>query len=104
MRTGGRKHLDTVRYSDHHMCMTRSQQRTSLAPALAAEVRAEAARQKISTVDLANAASMRRSTLSLRLNGHSPFSFDELDKIARALGLRTSDLMSRAETLREAQS
>lgn len=74
---------------------------------IAAEVRAEMGRHKITTTELARATGIRRQTLSGRLNEHSSFTIRELIAIAQALGTTAGTLLGRAEeaaptkTLRE---
>lgn len=82
--------------------MTRSHKRTPLAPLLAAEVRADLARGRVGIASVATRIGMRRATLSQRLNGHSPFTLAELDAVASVLGTTASELIARAETVREA--
>lgn len=53
---------------------------------VAAEVRAEMARQNISQETLSRAMNMNQATLSRRLNGRLPFTTDELAAAAHALG------------------
>lgn len=70
---------------------------TDLDQAVASEVRAEMARQKITATDLASKIGMVRATLSDRINGHIAFSAGELVSVAGALGITASDLTGEAE-------
>ena len=72
--------------------------RHSLDRAVAAEVRAAIARTSGASITGAAAAlGLRRATLSVRINGHVPFSPGELGSIACYLGTTASDLLLRAE-------
>lgn len=62
---------------------------------VAAEVRAEMARQRISLTELADATSISPSTLRRRLDSVSPFDVDELDRVAGALGVSPDQLFAR---------
>lgn len=53
---------------------------------IAAEIRAEAARQSLPLSTLADNAGIPRSTLHHKANGHSGFSTDELVLVAQVLG------------------
>jgi hypothetical protein len=64
---------------------------------IAAEVRAEMARQKYGPTRLASEACISRPRLHRRLSGAVPFNTDELVIIARVLGVTASDLIARAE-------
>ena len=61
-----------------------------LGVALAAEVRAELARQNKPSSKLASSTRLQRTALSRRLNGHQPFNVDDLGAIAAALDLPAS--------------
>ena len=54
---------------------------------VAAEVRAELARQKVSQETLCTRIGMSQSTLSRRITGEYPFDTTELADIAQALGV-----------------
>lgn len=54
---------------------------------VAAEVRAEMARQKVSQETLCTRIGMSQSTLSRRITGEYPFDTSELARIAAALGV-----------------
>lgn len=56
-------------------------------------VTAEMARQNVSQVDLSTRAGIPRPTLQRRLSGFSPFTVDELDRIAQALRVEVVALM-----------
>jgi transcriptional regulator with XRE-family HTH domain len=64
---------------------------------LAAEIRAEMARQRVSINQLAAGTSISASTLYRRLNGVKPFNVDELDAIAVFLGVPAWELAERAK-------
>lgn len=63
---------------------------------VAAEVRAEMARQNKSQHDLTEALGRRRMYFSRRLNGDVAFGIDELYQIAGWLGVDVLDLIPRA--------
>ena len=65
--------------------------------ALSNEIRAEIARQNKTVSSLADEIKYRRATLSAKLNGHTPFSGEEIRKIANCLNVTASELMRRAE-------
>lgn len=60
---------------------------------VAAEVRAELARQKVSQETLCQRIGMSQSTLSRRITGDYPFDTTELAKIAEALGVTVTRFM-----------
>jgi transcriptional regulator with XRE-family HTH domain len=60
--------------------------------AIAAEVRAEMARQNKSQRDLGQALDLPQSSVSLRLSGKSAFRADEIVKVARFLGVSITKL------------
>lgn len=60
--------------------------------AIGAEVRAHLARQGKKQKHLAAALGMTETTLSGRLNGHTPFDTDELEVITSMLGVTVADL------------
>lgn len=64
---------------------------------IAAEIRAELARQGKSATDLAKGTGIGRDTLRRRLNGIYPFYAEELFAICDFLGLTTAELVSRTE-------
>ena len=72
---------------------------TSLDQAIAAEVRAELARQHNTKniTDLANKLDLRRATLSARVNGHQPFTTGQLVAVAEYLGTTAETLTQEAE-------
>lgn len=68
---------------------------------IAAEVRAEMARQKYGPSRLSSETSITRPRLHRRLSGAVPFNTDELTIVARVLGTTASDLIARAEARAE---
>jgi hypothetical protein len=67
---------------------------------IADEIRAEMARQRITAPDLLDTARLdiKMPTLRNRLNGKSPFYYEELALILRALGVGFSDFHARVES------
>lgn len=65
--------------------------------AVAAEVRAELGRQKITPTAIASQLGVERTTLASRVSGAVAFRPAELDGLARQLGLRASTFVARAE-------
>jgi len=61
--------------------------RAPLRLAVAAEVRAELARQRVSVNILADRVGMPRASMHRRCRGEIDFGVEELDKVARALGV-----------------
>lgn len=59
---------------------------------VAAEVRAELARQMMTVPALSDATGIAYRTLTRRVSGESPFDTDELDRVARALGVPLAHL------------
>lgn len=70
---------------------------TSLSSRLAAEFRAEAARQNISTGAIARALGVSRQTVWNQLKGNTTLSEPSMTAIASVLNLPLSTLMKRAE-------
>jgi transcriptional regulator with XRE-family HTH domain len=64
--------------------------------ALAAEIRAEMARQRYTPTDLALAVGIHRVTASAVTNGRAPIDIERLDSIAAWLGVTAADLLDRA--------
>lgn len=60
--------------------------------AIAAEVRAILARERISKMSVAKAAGLTSSQFSRRLQGRIPFSADEVASVAKALGVTVASL------------
>ncbi|MCZ2261376.1 hypothetical protein [Isoptericola sp. QY 916] len=84
--------------------MNPNRNRSNLDAAVAAEVRAEIARHpEVSVSSIARDLNMRRSTLSVRTNGHVPFSPSGLADVAQFLGTTASELVARAERAIEQQ-
>lgn len=72
---------------------------TDLDRRVAAEVRAEIARNGTATVTgLAETLGIRRATLSTRINGHAAFTPSLLAAVAAQLDTTASDLIARAES------
>lgn len=65
--------------------------------AVAAEVRAEIARQKLQVVKLAPKASMTRDELNSRVNGRVAFTATDLKNVADAMGIDPALIIKRAE-------
>jgi transcriptional regulator with XRE-family HTH domain len=65
--------------------------------ALAREVKAELLRKGITQRQLAQALDTPYRTLNHKLNGRTELRFGDLARIATELGVRTSDLIARAE-------
>lgn len=63
---------------------------------IAAEVRAEMARKRVTGTTLAEATGMSQPTLSRRLSGAIAFDIDELHEVAGVLGLTVTELLARA--------
>lgn len=70
---------------------------TTLDEAVAAEVRAEMARQKVTVSDLSDILNIRRATLSERVNGNQPFTAGLLSQVCKALRVSASSLTQDAE-------
>lgn len=70
---------------------------TQLNQAVAAEVRAEIARQKLQVVKLAPKASMTRDELNSRVNGRVAFTATDLKNVAEAMGVDPALIIKRAE-------
>lgn len=66
---------------------------------LAAEIRAEAARQGVTAASLSVSTDIPRSTMSRKLSGASDLSVGEAASICSALGVSLSDLVRRAEDM-----
>ena len=60
---------------------------------VAEEVRALAARKRVSGADLAKALGISAMSMSRRMNGHLPFGVDELAVVANALGVPVEQLL-----------
>lgn len=68
----------------------------TFASSIASAVRAELERKGKRRSDLIAVLDMSRPTISGRLNGHTPFTADELDKVATFLGITAYDLIDSA--------
>jgi predicted transcriptional regulator len=64
------------------------------AESVTAEVRAEMARQRLGQVKMAGLLGWTQATLSRRLTGDVPFATDEIDEVARALGVPVGQLVN----------
>lgn len=64
---------------------------------IAAEVRAELARQQRTTTEVAESAGMVTSTLIRKMQARYPFDTDELERVAAVLGVTVTELLSRAD-------
>lgn len=60
---------------------------------VAAEVRAEMARQQVTQVQLSRSIGMSQQSLSERLRGKTPFTTDDLEKVAGALRVHPARLL-----------
>lgn len=69
----------------------------TLTEALGAEVRAEAAAQRLTISDLARLADVNRSSLYTWLDAKAAFPVQGLDAISTVLKVRPSELVARAE-------
>lgn len=72
------------------------QTHSSFTNALAAEIRAEMARQNRTNIDLAAALYVHRVTASKIVNGRRPLNLEEVHTVAIWLGLNPRDLLDRA--------
>jgi transcriptional regulator with XRE-family HTH domain len=61
---------------------------------VAEEIRAVLARRRISGKEMASALGLSQFAMSRRLRGETPFSLDELDAVARHLGVPVSSLIT----------
>jgi transcriptional regulator with XRE-family HTH domain len=61
--------------------------------AVAAEVRAQMARQQVTGKSIARELSLSQQSISLRLTGKVPFDISELAQVARILGVRIASLI-----------
>lgn len=64
---------------------------------LASEIRAEAARKRLGTTDLADRTGLAYKTVSRKTNGHGGITVEELFKFAAALDVPASTLIARAD-------
>lgn len=64
--------------------------------AVAAEIRAEMARQRRTTTDVAAEIGISAAALGRRLRGEYPLAVTELDQIMQVLGVKVEDLWVRA--------
>lgn len=60
---------------------------------VAAEVRAQLARQRITQQELAAATGLSQASISERLRGKTPFTTDDLERISEALGVHPAVLV-----------
>lgn len=75
----------------------------TLTEALGAEIRAEAAAQRITIAELARAADVNRSSLYTWIDAKTAFPVQGLEAVANALRILPSTLISRAERRQRAQ-
>ncbi|MCV7205271.1 helix-turn-helix transcriptional regulator [Mycolicibacterium peregrinum] len=61
---------------------------------LSEAIRVELARRRLNQQALADSVGIARSTMSRKMLGASEFTVDELDRIARALGVTAGDLLA----------
>lgn len=66
---------------------------SALSHHVAAEIRAEMARQRMSLAELAGRIGLSESTLRRRLDGRTPFGLDEFARTAAALNVPVEQLM-----------
>lgn len=64
---------------------------------IAAELRAELARQKMTVTSLSTSTHITVPTLRNRLSGQRPFFIEELDTICAVLGVGLTELIDRTE-------
>lgn len=69
---------------------------SSYSQVIAAEIRAEMARQSVTQVRLGTLIGKPQTTVSRWVSGAKPLDVDDLDLIAKALGLTVVDLVSRS--------
>lgn len=67
---------------------------------ISSAVRAEMGRRKLPLYKLTEPLGLTWPTVSGRLNGHTPFTSDELDAVAKFLGMSTYELISSANPRR----
>lgn len=65
---------------------------------LAAEIRAEMARQQVTRAALSAATGIKLRAISDSLRSERPFGLDELDTISNTLGMTLSQLVARTDT------
>lgn len=64
---------------------------------IAAEFRAELARQNVSQASLSAATGITKNTLRSRLQGVRPFTVDEIDRVCFALHMSWLEVVNRSE-------
>lgn len=64
---------------------------------LAAEIRAEAARQDVSVSTLAERTGLAYRTVTRKTNGETPLTWSDVQAFAHALGIQPSELVLSAE-------
>lgn len=67
---------------------------TTLSGRVAANIRAELARKSFTQEQLATHLGVSRSSLNQRLGGRTALDLDEIEKIAKALGIEPARLLS----------
>lgn len=80
-----------------HMVPFMEADRNTARQAIAAEVRAEIARQGLTAATVASRSDMTTTTMSRKLAGRVDFTLTELCRVAESLGIKASDLVARAE-------
>ncbi|MFI2568886.1 helix-turn-helix domain-containing protein [Cellulosimicrobium funkei] len=80
----------------------KTQTRTTYSESIAAEVRAEVARQRKTVQGLAQVLNVTQSTASRRFTGDVPFDMREIFEVAAWLGLSVTELDRRARETRDA--
>lgn len=69
---------------------------TSLSETVAAEVRAELARKRVTGTKLASHMNVSHAYVSRRLSGETPFDVNDLDQIAQLLDVPATSFLARA--------
>jgi transcriptional regulator with XRE-family HTH domain len=72
--------------------------RPPLTVRVAEEVRALMARRRITGAEMARRLDVSQMWISYRLNGRQPIDLNDLEKIARVLGVQPLDLLRSAES------
>jgi transcriptional regulator with XRE-family HTH domain len=83
---------------NHRMSITPTAAKPSLTMRVAEEVRALMARRRMTGAELARRLGVSQMWISYRLNGRQPIDLDDLERIARVLGVQPLDLLRSAES------